>query len=120
MAIVHSILTAEGQSSLALIRSGARSIADNDTRDTWLFKLARLLLKDVPPGSESRVFENVRFITFNYDRSLEFFMARAISDALNLELKDAMRIVGDAPILHAYGSIGPLPGLQWTYWYWLR
>ena len=112
MAIVYSILTAEGASSLTHVISGVSSLADRPTRDTWLFKLARLLLKDVSPGSEASIFNNVQFITFNYDRSLELFLARAISDALNFELKKAMEIVGNAPILHAYGSIGPLPGFR--------
>jgi hypothetical protein len=48
-------------------------------------------------------------VTFNYDRSLEFFLFSALKHSYNksdTEIADAMQNI---PIIHVHGSLGPLP-----------
>lgn len=55
---------------------------------------------------------SIRFVTFNYDRSLEFFLHEAAKHTFNLSDEDAMEAWQHLPILHVYGSLGdfhPIP-----------
>lgn len=55
---------------------------------------------------------SIRFVTFNYDRSLEFFLHEAAKHTFNLSDEDAMGAWQHLPILHVYGSLGdfhPIP-----------
>lgn len=48
--------------------------------------------------------KSIQIITFNYDRSLEYFLRRSISAYFRIPVDE----VGALPILHVYGSIGSL------------
>lgn len=51
----------------------------------------------------------ITFITFNYDRSLEYFLFSALKHSYNksdAEIAEAMQKI---PIIHVHGSLGPLP-----------
>lgn len=55
-------------------------------------------------------FENnkISFITFNYDRSLEFFLAIALLSRYGKNLEDISSILKSIPIIHVYGQLGAL------------
>jgi hypothetical protein len=58
---------------------------------------------------------NLRVISFNYDRSLEFFLHQAIKHSWGLSDDEAMKLVNKLWFLHVYGSLGkfeatPQPG----------
>jgi hypothetical protein len=50
--------------------------------------------------------DHLAIISFNYDRSLEYYLQRALPMAVNLEAKELMSRLKALPILHFYGSLG--------------
>lgn len=48
----------------------------------------------------------IRFITFNYDRSLEQYLLEAIKCTFDLDADGAFEILSQIPIKHVYGSLG--------------
>jgi len=51
----------------------------------------------------------LNFITFNYDRSLEYILFRSIQSSFGLDLEQSKQIFQKFYIHHFYGSIGNLP-----------
>src|SRR5213079_3703208 len=47
-------------------------------------------------------------ITFNYDRSLEFFLLNALQSSFNLEYPDCLTTLNNLPIVHLHGQLGAL------------
>lgn len=54
---------------------------------------------------------NARFLTFNYDRILEFFFSMSIMNFFNIEpeSEEARKIFDAIPIIHVFGKVGNLP-----------
>lgn len=50
-------------------------------------------------------------ITFNYDRSLEHFLFRALRHSYGKSEEDAANLLKKIPIVHVYGQLGQLPYL---------
>ena len=52
-----------------------------------------------------------RFLTFNYDRMLEFFFSMSIMNFFNIEAgsEQSQRIFETIPIVHVFGKVGNLP-----------
>jgi len=51
----------------------------------------------------------ISFITFNYDRVLEYYFYNSLKHSFNLNDKDIIEVLKTKPILHLHGSIGNLP-----------
>jgi hypothetical protein len=52
----------------------------------------------------------VSFVTFNYDRSLEHFLyTYLLGNFADAVPSDVVNVIGRLPIIHVYGSLGPLP-----------
>jgi hypothetical protein len=49
---------------------------------------------------------DIRIVTFNYDRSLEYFLYEAIRNTYNATEVDALTTLNQFGILHVYGSLG--------------
>jgi hypothetical protein len=49
---------------------------------------------------------HLSIITFNYDRSLEYFLFNAIKHRFNLNDEKALRLLQTIPIVHVYGQLG--------------
>jgi hypothetical protein len=54
----------------------------------------------------------VSFITFNYDRSLEYFLCRSLADTYGKSEFQASQIIKQLPIKHLHGQLGYLPWQQ--------
>jgi hypothetical protein len=111
LAIVTSILEAER--SCNIFTSPARPRNDlfiENTVATWYARLLRNLGTGVNVESVDRLFENVAFIDFNYDRCLPQYLIEALQPLYGLDEGRAREIVGSAKILHPYGSLGDLSG----------
>ena len=67
-----------------------------------------MMREEVPRQSPSRLFENLTFINFNYDRTLEVFLIKAIEDMHDLSHDEAARLVESASIYHPYGIVDNL------------
>lgn len=62
-------------------------------------------------GTDVGEFEQnqLSIITFNYDRSLEYFLYLALKNSYGLEDEEAETLVASVPIVHVHGQLGPLP-----------
>jgi hypothetical protein len=52
---------------------------------------------------------NISFITFNYDRSLEFFLMTALQNRYGKTEKECSEKLNSIPIIHIHGKLGELP-----------
>ena len=79
-----------------------------DANDVWLKQLWYMMREEVPRSSPARLFENISFINFNYDRTLEAFLTMALEDMYDLSKVEAASLVDNAPIYHPYGVVDNL------------
>ena len=93
--IVHIIGTRE-PASLPLMNSG------------WYTTLWHKMYMGTNANPDKLQQNQVSFITFNYDRSLENFFERSIRATVRDEIK-AEEILNHINIIHIYGQIGRLP-----------
>jgi hypothetical protein len=56
----------------------------------------------------ARIFENVSFINFNYDRTLECFLFHALTSLAQVNSTVAADIIGKMIVIRPYGSLGAL------------
>jgi hypothetical protein len=54
----------------------------------------------------------LRIVTFNYDRSLEHYLFQAVRAAYGSPREECARQIGQIPIVHIYGTLGPLSWQQ--------
>jgi hypothetical protein len=106
LAIAETILTAEQNSDLRLRE---RAFNHSAIGDTWYVKFFQLLTENVRRANIDTIFDNVAFITFNYDRCIEHYLAYALQNYYRLTESEAHSLVSKLTILHPYGSVGPLP-----------
>lgn len=50
----------------------------------------------------------IAFLTFNYDRSLEFFLLEALQNKYGIGLTQAQQLLDEIPIVHLHGQLGKL------------
>ena len=86
----------------ALIRREAPEVVSLHEGD-WILYLWNQMRGAVTDGGVN----NVGFITFNYDRTLEFRLTLAIAATLHLDTAKAWEIVQQWPIVHIYGQLAP-------------
>ena len=113
MAIVASILDAERKSKLFIDRNRKQDgslIAD--LQDTWYPRFMKILGAGVSAQNVDRLFENVSFIDFNYDRCLPQFLIAALQPLYGIDENRAQQIVSKAKVFHPYGSVGDLPATR--------
>jgi hypothetical protein len=53
--------------------------------------------------------DRLAVVTFNYDRTLRYYLLNAISNRYNLPVVEAAKWLEYLPIIHVYGSLGELP-----------
>ncbi len=51
----------------------------------------------------------ISFVTFNYDRSLEVYLFKALKNAYGKSNRDVSAVVSSIPIIHVHGKLGDLP-----------
>ncbi|HEY8085923.1 MAG TPA: hypothetical protein VIE69_10015 [Methylophilaceae bacterium] len=73
--------------------------------DHWYGAFWNRLVADIdnPDGLKTN---NIKIITFNYDRSLEYFLHTAIKNTFRLTDSAALELLTHIPILHVYGQLG--------------
>ncbi|SFI32543.1 hypothetical protein SAMN05216525_107119 [Bradyrhizobium sp. Gha] len=90
-AIVRSILFAERHSHIFVDQSGNKSLNLERLHSTWLVKFMQVLGPDRKVSDVARVFEDVSFIVFNYDRCVEHFMTYALQLLYGIGSQEASR-----------------------------
>jgi hypothetical protein len=108
LGIARAILEAEASSPLA-IHENRRTIDTASIAATWYGGLARALTESVSKSSLDTIFDNLTIVTFNYDRSVEQFLAHALAIYYQEPLERTQALVANAEIYHPYGLVGRLP-----------
>ena len=52
---------------------------------------------------------DVSFVTFNYDRSLEHFLCTSLANSYGRSIEDSAKEIKQIPIIHLHGRLGYLP-----------
>jgi len=107
LAIVQSILEAE-RNSLFSFDFESDALQFETLADSWFLQFIRLLRQGIPSADRDRIFENVGFINFNYDRCLEYFIYHALRQGYGLNAVATSELLGRLRIVHPYGSVGKL------------
>ena len=82
---------------------------DSPDKD-WMSVLFTALTNEIYNDDFKRILENdIFFVTFNYDRSLEYSLHRSMQRNFGASEEDAAEIVSKIPIVHVYGQIAALP-----------
>ena len=79
-----------------------------DKNDVWLKQLWYMMRQEVPRTRPAALFENLSFVNFNYDRTLEAFLTQALVDMYEMEADEASRLIENCPIYHPYGAVDRL------------
>jgi len=104
-AIIFRIFIAEG-------RSRFRE-AMKDANQDWYSYLLEKLTEGLTKKDDYKHFRdnNVAFITFNYDRSLEYILYETLVNKFNgIDPEEIKNELGQIPIIHVFGQIA---GLDW-------
>lgn len=78
-----------------------------DTSDDWYTALWNALISGVHRIEDIGI-NQVRFITFNYDRSLEYFLHRSCKETFGCNDARAEDALKNLSIIHVYGALGEL------------
>ena len=89
-------------------RSTQELIASKDNHDDWYRFILHKLTSEIVDSSDL-LRNEVTFVTFNYDTSLDNYLYRALSMFQNLAPADVDKFLHQPRILHIYGSIRPSP-----------
>jgi hypothetical protein len=112
LAIAYAIGLAEAASSIYWDqRQTSGPVFSNPARasDSYLQRLWVLLSDGLDAETIDRVFQGAAFVSFNYDRSLEYFFYVRLRQLLNLPHERASSIVASMIVVRPYGSIGRGP-----------
>jgi len=102
-AIFKTIILREANSTLIF----ERNLKDKFYDLIWSLVSEGLKTQDVSTIWEQ---QRIKFITFNYDRSLEYFFYSRIRQTFNPPKVALEKAMADFPIVHIYGSLGSLFG----------
>ncbi|MFA7305051.1 MAG: hypothetical protein WC026_00080 [Hyphomicrobium sp.] len=106
-AITYLISKGEQASKLAIDRSKAYSrLSSSKLANTWYQGLAHVLFEKVPATAISSAFEKVDFISFNYDRCLEWFLYQCLMGIYAIDSSKALKLLSSVDVRHPYGQIG--------------
>ena len=98
----------KGLMAALLLDEEARALARPEVDQDWLALIAENM------ATENRTIEDfarnpVAFITFNYDRSLEYHLGRGLAQHYAIPKPRVWQSLRDMPIIHVHGSLGLLP-----------
>lgn len=104
-AIVKSILEAERNSSMYFNQFEGQRFDITKLSNTWFVQLMQLLGRGVPREKVGKIFDNVAFVIFNYDRCLEFFLPNALQLLYGINEHQAKACMAGLHIIHPYGMV---------------
>jgi len=99
-----------GKSAIAAIlcaQEEPTALLRTDTQDDWYGYLWNALVAGVHMRNELAS-NQVRFVTFNYDRSLEYFLMQSCKETFALSDETAKKALEPIKIIHVYGQLGEL------------
>jgi hypothetical protein len=107
LAIVTTILEAENNSVLAIDRDTGRPVIEKMC-GTWYESLFSTAISGLKKQEISQIFDNVCFVNFNYDRTLECYLYNALNETADVGHEVAAGIVAKLRVLTPYGSLGEI------------
>lgn len=75
-------------------------------RDTWYNRLVVAMCEGVRRTNFERAFENLAFISFNYDRCIENYLPRAVANYFGVPIQDVLEEFKKVPFHRPYGVAG--------------
>jgi hypothetical protein len=106
-AIVRIIAKSEQRSKLNFDRSNVYNrLSPAALNETWYQGLAQILFEQVRSNDLASAFSPIVFISFNYDRCIEWFLLHCLSGLYSIEKSVACKIMQGVKIYHPYGDIG--------------
>jgi hypothetical protein len=99
-AIAHALIRFEQE---ALLWPDER----NGAVDNWYAYLFNKLTAGIRPEAFNSL--PVSFITFNYDRSLRYFLLHGLMARYGMSEERAWSLLSQIPIIHVHGDLGALP-----------
>lgn len=105
LAIARSIIGAEKNAVRLKFESGGAKIANVGG---WMPQLFSMIIGSLTRQDIPAAFQNISFVNFNYDRSLEHYLYNAIQ-SLGLASEVAHAILSKVTVHRPYGSLGLLP-----------
>lgn len=110
LAISHAILGAEERSPIRKIEKIGLKNPHRDPQkaEPWHLPFVRMLTSGTRLEDPESLFQNAKFVVFNYDRCLELVLMQALQDYYALSEKAAKEIIAKVEIIHPYGFIGDL------------
>lgn len=106
-AIAKIIAESEHGSDLNFDRSNIyNALPPNKLQDTWYLELAHILFEKVDSAQLRQALEPVTFVSFNYDRCLEWFIFHALRGLYFLDDAEARDAAKQLSIHHPYGHVG--------------
>ena len=109
LGIVSSILEAEKNSKLFYKPTERQNLNFDGLQDTWYPRFLNMLAEEVSGHDAASIFENVSFVSFNYDRCIEKYIYEALQKRFALGETQTKKLLDSLIIFHPYGSIGSLP-----------
>jgi hypothetical protein len=106
-AIARYILSAERSSTLALKR-GSGKVDIDDSSGSWLKPFLSIALAGADRESVLTAFDNVTFVNFNYDRTIEQYLYWALQQRAGVTKEIAASVVARLKMIRPYGSMGKL------------
>lgn len=107
--IAASILEAEHKSSIYSDKTGTPEIDFRTTPDSWHNTFCKILTESVQLDRLDEIFDNVTFITFNYDRCIEHYVMWWLIKYMRLSWEDGAALCQKLKIFHPYGKVCGLP-----------
>ncbi|NML72742.1 hypothetical protein HHL25_01255 [Rhizobium sp. S-51] len=108
LAIAASILEAERRSLIFADERQGNRHDFNTASGVWHNIFCKMLTEGIQRSTLPSLFENVSFISFNYDRCIEQYLAIWLENYMRLPANEAQSIVNELTIVHPYGQIGKL------------
>lgn len=84
------------------------------SHDNWLHDFSRLHYRGFERHNIESVFDNVAFLSFNYDRCIEQGLRRSFANYFKLTDQETIAVCDEVRVLHPYGSLGRLPNHSGT------
>jgi hypothetical protein len=114
LAIAACLITAESKSRSLLPRHPGEMIDLSKSEKSWLARLFKhVMAPGVRKSEMGKIFDNVSFIVFNYDRCIEHYLTHAMASHFTIDLASAAALVSQRlNVIHPYGSLSLLHGAK--------
>lgn len=91
--------------ALLIEKENPDNLLNASDTENWYSYVWNLMIQDINEISQLRS-NRIKFITFNYDRSLEYFLHLATKNTFGVDDEKAQQALRGLEILHVYGSLG--------------